>query len=105
MSSSPHLAELTEGILGCTAARCPVPRRATLDTVQVTAAAVARAPARPGKRTRCPGDKVNAELNDRAYTAARRAVQEQGPRLAPESYGMVQQWIDALAERRQMLMR
>lgn len=48
------------------------------------------------------GDKVNAELNDRAYTAARRAAQEQGPRLAPESYGMVQQWLDALAERRQV---
>lgn len=48
------------------------------------------------------GDKVNAELNDRAYTAARRAVQEHGPKLAPESYIMVQEWLDALAERRKV---
>ncbi len=46
------------------------------------------------------GDKVNAELNDRAYTAARRAVQERGSELAPESYAMVQEWLGVLAERR-----
>ncbi|WP_175934332.1 hypothetical protein [Corynebacterium sp. Marseille-P4321] len=33
------------------------------------------------------------ELNERAYEAARHAVQEHGPKLAPE-------WQDALAERR-----
>ncbi|GAB3076704.1 cation:proton antiporter [Corynebacterium aquatimens] len=47
------------------------------------------------------GDKVNAELNERAYEAARRAVQEHGPALAPESFDMVQEWLDTLAERRQ----
>lgn len=48
------------------------------------------------------GDKVNAELNDRAYAAARRALQERAPELTPESYGMVQEWLDASAERRQV---
>ena len=46
------------------------------------------------------GDRVAAELNERAYQAARRTVQEHGPKLAPESYFMVQEWFDALAERR-----
>lgn len=46
------------------------------------------------------GDGVAAELNTRAYEAARKAVQEHGPKLAPESYFMVQEWLDALAERR-----
>ena len=46
------------------------------------------------------GDKVNAELNTRAYEAARLAVQEHGPKLAPESYFIVQEWLDALAARR-----
>ena len=48
------------------------------------------------------GDRVNAELNDRAYAAARKAVQERGPELAPESYDMVQEWLEALANRRQV---
>lgn len=46
------------------------------------------------------GDKLAAELNERAYEAARRTVQEHSPKLAPESYFMVQEWLDALAERR-----
>lgn len=46
------------------------------------------------------GDAVAAELNTRAYEAARLAVQEHGPKLAPESYFMVQEWLDALAVRR-----
>lgn len=46
------------------------------------------------------GDNVAAELNTRAYEAARLAVQEHGPKLAPESYFMVQEWLDALAVRR-----
>ncbi|WP_066527884.1 hypothetical protein [Corynebacterium bouchesdurhonense] len=46
------------------------------------------------------GGRVSAELNERAYEAARRTVQEHGPTLAPESYFMVQEWLDALAERR-----
>ena len=46
------------------------------------------------------GDKANAELNDRAYAAARRAVQEHGQELAPESYAMIQDWLATLADRR-----
>ena len=46
------------------------------------------------------GDHVAAELNTRAYEAARKAVQEHGPKLAPKSYFMVQEWLDALTERR-----
>lgn len=46
------------------------------------------------------GDRVAAEHNERAYQAARRTVQEHGPKLASESYFMVQEWLDALAERR-----
>nr|VDG61786.1 membrane protein [Streptococcus thermophilus] len=48
------------------------------------------------------GDRVNAELNKRAYMAARAAVQEHGPQLAPESYEMVQVWLGEFAERRQV---
>ena len=48
------------------------------------------------------GDKVNAELNQRAYAAARRAVQEHGRELAPESYDMIQAWLGEFAEQRQV---
>lgn len=46
------------------------------------------------------GDKAYAELNERAYAAARKAVQEHGEEYAPEAYAMVQQWLDSIAERR-----
>lgn len=46
------------------------------------------------------GDRANAELNDRAYAAARRAVQQHGREVAPETYDMVQEWLDAVSQRR-----
>ena len=44
------------------------------------------------------GDRAKAELNKRAYAAARRSVQKHGPELAPESYEIVQQWLDKLSQ-------
>lgn len=46
------------------------------------------------------GDRVNAELNQRVYQAARKAVQEHGSEYAPESYDMVQEWLNLMAEKR-----
>lgn len=45
-------------------------------------------------------DKAYAELNRRAYSAARKAVQEHGEEFAPEAYAMAQEWFDSIAERR-----
>lgn len=46
------------------------------------------------------GDRVNAELNQRVYVAARKAVQQHGPEYAPEAYDMVQEWLNLMAEKR-----
>ena len=45
-------------------------------------------------------DKAYQELNQRAYAAARKAVQDHGEEFAPEAYAMVQEWFDSIAERR-----
>ena len=45
-------------------------------------------------------DKAYEELNQRAYAAARKAVQDHGEEFAPEAYTMVQEWFDSIAERR-----
>ena len=44
------------------------------------------------------GDRAKAELNKRAYAAARRSVQKHGPELAPEPFEIVQQWLDKLSQ-------
>lgn len=46
------------------------------------------------------GDKAYAELNERAYAASRKAIQEHSDEIAPEAYAMVQEWLDGIAERR-----
>ncbi|MEH0147775.1 sodium:proton antiporter [Corynebacterium sp. Q4381] len=47
-------------------------------------------------------DKAYGELNERAYAAARKAIQEHNDEFAPEAYTIVQDWLDSVAERRVM---